>query len=232
VLLGEAQAGPQETILRGNMNLIVIGARTDGQAHLLLDAVEEAGEHIVVAFADETPALKGMTVFGRPVVGSLEDIAPCIDSLGARGAAIAIGNGHARFRLANTCREFGLVLPTIIHPTAVVSRYASMGKGVFVGQGVQIVAGAVIGDLALINAGAVVSHHVRVGEAATIGPNATLAGRSSVHAFVLVGAGATLLPDVVVGEGSVVGAGAVVVSEVPARVTVAGVPAKSFAYRP
>ncbi len=43
---------------------------------------------------------------------------------------------------------------------------------------------------------------------------------------VWIGTGATILPGVTVGEGSVVAAGAVVTGDVPARVVVAGVPAR------
>ena len=41
------------------MNLIVIGARRDGQAHLLVDAVEEGGTHEIVAFAQSWHGMTG-----------------------------------------------------------------------------------------------------------------------------------------------------------------------------
>jgi acetyltransferase-like isoleucine patch superfamily enzyme len=41
-----------------------------------------------------------------------------------------------------------------------------------------------------------------------------------------IAAGATVLPGLMIGAGAIVGAGAVVTKDVPAGVTVAGVPAK------
>ena len=165
------------------MNLILIGARSDGLAHLLLDAVESSGDHRIVAFADETEKLWGTSVFGRPVIGPPAEIPKIINKLGIKGAGFAIAPGNARDRLARICRDFGFHLPSIIHPSAHVSRYAQIGEGVFIGQGVQILAGAIISDFALINAGAVISHHVHIGYATTIGPNSTLAGRSKTGRF-------------------------------------------------
>jgi sugar O-acyltransferase (sialic acid O-acetyltransferase NeuD family) len=208
------------------MNLVVIGARRDGQAHLVLDAVEERGDHRIVAFADEVRELWGTRVFHRPVLGAPSRLPDFLDEFHILGAVVAIGNGPARHRLAQICHDIGLQLPSIVHPMAHVSRYATLGEGIFVGQGAQILAGAVIDDLALIGAGTVVSHHVRIRHAATVGPNSTLAGRSQIGRFVFLGAAATILPDVSIGDNAVLGAGSVVVSHVPEGVTAAGVPAK------
>jgi len=208
------------------MNLIIIGARSDGLAHLVLDAIEERDEHQIAAFADETEKLWGTTVFGKTVIGPPSEIPKFLDKLDIKGASFAIAPGTARDRIAHLCRSLGLDLPATIHPSAHISRYAKIGEGVFIGQGVQVLAGAVIGDLAFINAGAVISHHVRIGHATTIGPNSTLAGRSETGRFAFLGAGATVMPDVFIGENAVLGAGSVVIADVPQGVTVAGVPAK------
>jgi UDP-perosamine 4-acetyltransferase len=208
------------------MRLIVIGARHDGLAHLVMDSIEARGEHAIVAFADETQELWGTNVFGKPVIGPPSKIPEFLEELDIKGAVIAIGNGQARDRFARGCRDMGLDLPSIIHPSSHVSGYATIGEGVFLGQGVQVLAGATIGDFALINAGTVVSHHVHIGRATTIGPNSTLAGRSRIGHFVFLGAASTVLPDVTVGENAILGAGGVLVSDLPKGVTAAGVPAK------
>jgi len=208
------------------MKLLIVGARADGQAHVVQEVIQSNDTHQVVAFADETPELKGQQVLGKPVLGDPAEIAEQVQQLGITAAFIAVGVPQARARLAEICRAMGLALPTLIHPAAYLSPEAQIGEGAFLGAGVQVLPGANIGDLCRVNAGTIVSHHVQVGRCNTIGPNATLAGRSATGAFVLLGAGCTLLPEVRVGEGAIVGAGAVVTRDVPAKLTVVGVPAR------
>ncbi len=213
------------------MKLLIVGARVDGQAHVVLEVIQSDNTHQVVAFADETPELKGQQVLGRPVLGDPAEVAEQVQQLGITGAFIAVGVPQARARLAEICRAMGLALPTLIHPTAYLSPEAQIGEGAFLGAGVQVLPGANVDDLCRVNAGTIVSHHVQVGRCNTIGPNSTLAGRSATGAFVLLGAGCTLLPEVRVGEGAMVGAGAVVTRDVPANLTVVGVPARPLAHK-
>lgn len=209
------------------MRMVLIGARVDGQAHLVLDLLEETGEHEVVAFLDETPELWGREVFGRPVLGSVDAIDRAV-ALGAQGGMVSIGSGAARERLANAFDKAGLEQPSLIHPRVSVAPSARIGRGVFVGANAVISSGARVGDLALVAPACVVSHHVVVGAAASLSPGAKLAGRSRVGRRAFLGLGAMVLPDCRVGDDAVVGAGAVVNRNVLAGCTVAGVPARNL----
>jgi serine O-acetyltransferase len=98
--------------------------------------------------------------------------------------------------------------------------------------------GASIGTgthLAYRGLGTVIHKRAVVGANVMIGPGVVLGGRSGSEAVArveddcFIGAGAKILGPVVVGRGSVVGANAVVVSDVPPRSVVAGVPARIIA---
>ncbi|MCX7597784.1 MAG: NeuD/PglB/VioB family sugar acetyltransferase [Armatimonadetes bacterium] len=214
------------------MKLLMVGARADGHAHVVLDAIVEDGTHEIVGLADDNPALWGQGVLGLPVLGDVAAAAQSLERLGITGAVIAVGDAAARCRLAAACRDLGLVLPPVIHPAAYVSRYAQVGEGAFIGAGAQVLPGAVVGELARVMAAGVVSHHASVGRGATIGPNATLCGRSRVGERAFIGAGAVVLPEICVGNEAVVGAGAVVTKEVPSGLTVVGVPARAVDWKP
>lgn len=207
------------------MKLVLIGARADGQAHLVLDLLSETGAHDVVAFLDETPTLWDTTVHGVAVLGPTDAIARAV-ALGAEGGMVSIGEGAARERLGELILGAGLELVTLVHPRAYVAPSAAVGRGVFVGPMAVIGTGAIVGNLALVGPTAFISHHVHVGSGATVSGRAIAGGRSRIGRRALLGLGAVVLPDITVGDDAVTGAGSVVNRDVPPGVTVAGVPAR------
>ena len=207
------------------MKLVVVGARADGLAHVVLDLVAEGGEHEVVAFVDDTPDLWNTEVFGIPVIGPPSGIGQA-RLRGAKGAVIAIGSPQARERLAPFLHQAGLRLPALVHPSAHVARSVTVGRGVLVGAMATVISGAVLEDLVVVSPGAFVSHHVHVGSCTLMAGRSITGGRCRLGRRVQFGLGATLLPDRTVGDDAIVGAGAVVVEDVAPGVTVAGVPAR------
>ncbi len=101
---------------------------------------------------------------------------------------------------------------------------------------IDIHPGAVIGRRFFIDhgAGVVIGETCEVGDDVMLYHGATLGGTSSkkgkrhptLEDGVLVGAGATILGPVRVGQGANIGASAVVVNDVPARMTVVGIPGR------
>jgi UDP-perosamine 4-acetyltransferase len=122
--------------------------------------------------------------------------------------------------------EKGYSFENVIHPSAVVS------LDVYLGEGVQIMAGAVLqpgirlGDNVIVNTGARVDHDCQVDSHAHIAPGATLSGHIHIGSGAHIGTGATIIQGVTIGAGCIVGAGAVVVDDVPEGITVVGVPAR------
>ncbi|GGD77803.1 serine O-acetyltransferase [Caballeronia grimmiae] len=109
-----------------------------------------------------------------------------------------------RIILRRKQRQFGIVIPagTIV------------GPGLFIGHFGNIV----VNETAVIGANCNLSQCVTIGsnhgQAATIGDN------------VYIGPHVCIVEDVVIGDSVTIGAGSVVTTNVPANVTVAGVPAR------
>jgi len=119
----------------------------------------------------------------------------------------------------------GRRLATLIHPSAVVSASAVVEPGCVVLPLVVVGARARIGEATIVNRGALVGHHTEIGRYSFLGPGANVAGKVSLGEQVYVGAGAVVRDHLRVGDRAVIGMGAVAVKDVPAGVTVVGVPA-------
>lgn len=110
--------------------------------------------------------------------------------------------------------------------------YTDCGKNLKLGKNVFFNAGCKFQDQGgiTIGNGCLIGHNVVI---ATLNHDKSVEKRGDcipapviIGDYVWVGANATILPGVTIGEGAIIAAGAVVAKDVPAHVTVGGVPAK------
>lgn len=197
------------------MRFIVIGA--GGFSKEVADLVYSLG-HTIVAFVDPDGDGTATLPFDAPVVRG-------IAGLDFDAATIAIGNSAVRRRMFETLCD-GLEMPALVHPSAVVSPYATLGAGTLVMQHATVNADARVEDGVILNVSCCVAHDCVVGAHSHIAPGVKMSGGSKVGAECFCGTSAVLLPGVVVGDRATCGAGAVVRADVRAGATVVGVPAR------
>jgi UDP-perosamine 4-acetyltransferase len=202
----------------------IVGLGAGTHAKSVLEAIRSAGRFEVLALVDDDPALAGSELLGVPITDALtgHDVAHAF--LGVGG----IGDTGPRRRAAERLLAAGFELPPILHATAAVSPWATLGRGAQVLATAVVNAEATLGGGVLINTAAVVEHDCVIGDFAHVAPGATLGGGAAVGAGAHVGMGAVVIEGVTVGEGAFVAAGAVVVADVPAGARVAGLPARSL----
>lgn len=206
-----------------------------GHGKVVADLVRALGAR-VVGFVDRDAAKLGLEVEpGGGSVLSLEaDFLAHIESCGtipfaADAVALCIGDNAARLAAFRALRA--IAAPALVHPSAVASPSARIGRASVVCPGATINAGATVSDAVIINSRAVVEHDCAIGEAAHISPGAVLAGGVTIGSQSWVGAGAIVLPGVAIGSAAIIGAGAVVLHDVPSGAMVVGNPARLIEQR-
>jgi sugar O-acyltransferase (sialic acid O-acetyltransferase NeuD family) len=205
---------------------LIIGARADGHAKVVLEILKAGKEYEVVGFIDDDSSKLGLEIKGLKVLGNTDELNAFKKKLSIECAIVAIGNNPLRRQLSEKIISSGLELINAIHPTVYFDPDVIIGQGCYIGQGVIVVTGTKIGNCVNIHTGATIDHDNIIEDGANLGPGAHTAGRVKIGRDATLGTGAIVIPDGEVGAGSVIGAGGVVLGKIPSNITAVGVPAK------
>jgi sugar O-acyltransferase (sialic acid O-acetyltransferase NeuD family) len=192
-----------------------------GHGRVVADAAYECG-YSEIAFLDDSPGTH--IVKDVKVLGPMSSAARQIDHWPE--AIAAVGNGELRLSLFGKLQRLGFRTPNVVHPSAVVSRGASFGEGVFVAAGAIVNVGVQIGNAVIVNTGAKIDHDCRIGDGVHIAPGATLSGTVIVADMAWLGTGCAVRQGISIGSKVVVGVGAAVVSDLLVGQVYSGVPAR------
>lgn len=171
-----------------------------GHAKVIRDIVEAQGNTVVTLF-DDNPAVEELQ--GLQVLHQYGGEAPII---------ISIGSNRVRKMLAG---RLNADFASAIHPSAIVSVRAVVGKGTVVMQGAVIQTETVVGDHCIINTAASIDHECRIGDFVHISPHVTLCGNVTVGEGTWIGAGTTVIQGVHIGKWCMIGSGSVVTKDIP-----------------
>lgn len=196
-------------------SVIVIGG--GGHAKVVIDCILSAGDSVVGILDDALEV--GTRVLGIPVLGRVDEW----EKFNENKFIIAIGNNEVRHVLSE---RINADWHTAIHPTATLSKFASVGAGSVIMPHAVVNAEASVGEHCIINTSAVIEHDSVIGNFAHISPAAALAGNVRVGAGTHIGIGASIRNNITVCEGVTVGAGAAVVKNITEKGIYVGVPAR------
>ena len=182
----------------GTTDMYLYGA--SGHAKVICDIIEDTGNN-VLGFIDDNENI--VEFKGKIVEHTYHKQIPLI---------ISIGNNSIRKKIAEKYpTEYGIA----VHPSAVISKYAIIGKGTVIMQGCIIQSESHIGNHCIINTGSSIDHECLIDDYVHVSPHATLCGNVHVGEGTWIGAGSTIIQGVKIGKWCVIGAGSVVTKDVP-----------------
>jgi sugar O-acyltransferase (sialic acid O-acetyltransferase NeuD family) len=179
-----------------------------------------------IAFYDDITTNLPSILFNKyPVLKTIQQAAVFMKEQDNK-FVLGVGNGAARFKMAQLLAAAGGQLQKLISP------YAHIGKlDTIIMEGCSIMTGAVITsevyieEGVLINLNCTIGHNVSIGRYSELSPGVHLSGHVNIGAFTSIGSGAVVIPGISIGSNVIVAAGSVVTKAVPDNVMVAGVPA-------
>jgi acetyltransferase EpsM len=194
--------------------LFLYGASGHGK---VIAEIAEACGYSVLGFIDENKAIKSLIDY--PVTREIPEE--------PKNFIVSIGNNLIRKQIV---LRNNFLYAKLVHPSAIVSTRAEIGKGTVIMAGVTINSSAVIGKHCIVNTNTSVDHDCQLADYVHLSPNVALAGGVSVGEGTHIGIGACVIQGINIGRWATIGAGAVVIRDVPDYAVVVGNPGKVIKY--
>ena len=184
--------------------VIVLGA--GGHARVLIDALRLRKVKIL-GVTEADPNAVGIRKLRLDVLGDDRAVlrfkpreVRLVNGLGS------VKVGVQRSTLFNKFKEKGYLFETVVHPSAVIAADVELGEGAQVMAGAVIQTGAKIGANTIVNTRVSVDHDCVIGKHVHLAPGAVLSGGVTVGDGSHLGTGAVVVNGIRIGTGAFVAA--------------------------
>ncbi len=202
-------------------DIVIIGAGEQGR--VILDYLKNFQKYKVIGFLDDN--MKG-NVNGFPVLGKIKNAKFSEE----HSYIVALGDNHLRAEIIEKLKKEQIDLISVIHPSAIISKTAGIGKGVIIGVGAIVCNNVRIGNGVIVDTGSIIEHDSNLEDYTNISPGSVLVSGNHIGEYAWIGAHATVNEDVKIGKNCIIGAGSLVLNEVKDNSLVFGVPARLEGY--
>lgn len=203
-------------------NIVLFGA--GGLARevlLLLDALKT---YNVLGFVvNEKYYEKNSVVGGYPVLGTEEWI---IRNREKVSCVCAIGTPKARAAVQESLTSEGVNFISLVHPSVRIPETSQIGKGCIIQYGSTVSADCVLGEGVFLNTYCTIGHDAQIGSYTCIMPGTAISGGVKIGREVNIGGHSYVIPRRKIGDFATIAAGSIVFTNIKARTTVIGNPAK------
>jgi sugar O-acyltransferase (sialic acid O-acetyltransferase NeuD family) len=206
--------------------VVIIGAGGFGREVLdIIDACNEMEDtYEPLGFVvDPQYGAAGVMINEKPILGSFDWLEKHAHEI---LVTCGVGPSHLRYQLVQRARALNCRFVNMIHPSAIMTRWITLGQGVVITAGCILTNQIQIGDHVHVNLDCTVGHNAVLQDFVTLSPGVHVSGNVTLQTGCYVGTGANIIEKLTLGEWSIVGAGSAIVGNVPANSTVVGIPGK------
>lgn len=204
--------------------MLIVGAK--GFSKEVLEVLYQDNIHENVVFYDDISTGLSEKLYDRfRILRNIDEAKLYFEKI-SNEFTVGIGNPFLRYELSKKFIQAGGVYTSTISPKASVGHFGSI-----IGDGCNIMTGAVItndvsiGKGCLINLNCTIGHDTVIGDFAELSPGVNVSGNCSIGKFSNLGTNSIILPKISIGDNVIVAAGSVVTKDIPDNCMVAGVPA-------
>jgi acetyltransferase EpsM len=211
--------------------LVIIGGMGNGTvaASTVADINAVRTEWEIVGFLNdfETEPINGIPVLGKVDYATAQPLLEDDDVY----FLYTLISAKLNFRFLHKLTDLQIPLErfaTIIHPTAVVSRFAEVGYGVSIHPFVNVGPNVTVGNHVQVFAQSLLGHNAVLANYAYVANNACVGAHVHLKEGAYLGTNCSLLENVTIGEWALVGMAAVILRDVPSRTKMVGNPARAI----
>jgi sugar O-acyltransferase (sialic acid O-acetyltransferase NeuD family) len=142
--------------------------------------------------------------------------------------AVAVGDNFLRERIIReVLSEYRqLRFPSLIHPSAIVSHFTTIGEGTLIMPNAVVGPNSRIGSFCILNTQASIDHDCIMDDFSSLAPGVVTGGTVKIGARAAVSIGAVIKHGVTVGRDSIVGANSYLNKDIGDHIVAYGTPAK------
>lgn len=196
---------------------------------VFIDLAQSCG-HRVIGLYHFNDTRTGEYDHGFEIIGSFKDLLSR-DNLSGMSFLLTMGDSFIREDLTKKILQKGGSVPSIIHPSAVISNFSEISPiGVYISAFTHVQADTKISEGTILLSGVNISHTNNIGKYCFVAGGATIGAYTSVEDYVFVGQGALSISGKVdvIGRNCYIGARALVTRSIEPDSIVAGMPAKKL----
>lgn len=189
-----------------------------GHAKSVIDSIEGIGKYRIFGILDKKENI-GLKYRQYEVIGEDIDALKYYEK-GIKKAFISIGymgkgkKISLRKDLYEKLKYIGYIFPTIIDPTAILSKDIKLGEGNYVGKRCIINSNTILGKMCIVNTGVIIEHDCMIEDYTHIAAGGIICGNVYLEKYCFIGANTTIIQGKKIGENTIIGAGTIITKDI------------------
>ena len=198
-----------------------------GRATPVFIELAESCGYRVVGLYHYDDSRTGEMDHGFPILGSFDDLFN--SDVSGRNFVLTMGNMKIKQDVSSRLIQMGGVTPTLIHPTAIISRFSMISQsGVLVCSYSEIHSDSMIEQGCVLWSNVIIEHGCQIHEYVFFGPKAYVGAYTEIEERAFIGQCSVLISEKAkhIGKNTLIGAGSLVTKSMPDEIVAAGSPAR------